>query len=92
MVRRNNEDALMLAVADQPVAAAVEGYGQNFQLYGNVSFFKFYLSLVISSTLYLQRKDLFKNENDKIVELFFHTLASHAFEIRQYVKAIDEVG
>ncbi|KAH7672359.1 Actinidain protein [Dioscorea alata] len=35
MVHRNNEDALMLAVADQPVAAAVEGYGQNFQLYGN---------------------------------------------------------
>ena len=47
MVRRNNENALKVAVADQPVSAAVEGYGQNFQLYGNVSFLLFpsYVSL-----------------------------------------------
>ncbi|KAJ0985316.1 hypothetical protein J5N97_003672 [Dioscorea zingiberensis] len=32
-VRRSNEYQLMMAVANQPVAAAVEGYGQNFQLY-----------------------------------------------------------
>lgn len=47
MARRNNENALKLAVADQPVAAAVEGYGQNFQLYGNVSFFLYKLMLSI---------------------------------------------
>ncbi|KAM0941075.1 putative actinidain [Dioscorea sansibarensis] len=41
MVRRNNENALKVAVADQPVSAAVEGYGQNFQLYGNGIFTKF---------------------------------------------------
>ncbi|KAM0941078.1 putative actinidain [Dioscorea sansibarensis] len=41
MVRRNNENALKLAVANQPVAAAVEGYGQHFQLYGNVNFIGF---------------------------------------------------
>ncbi|XP_039131991.1 zingipain-1-like [Dioscorea cayenensis subsp. rotundata] len=41
MVRRNNENALKVAVADQPVAAAVEGYGKNFQLYGNGIFTQF---------------------------------------------------
>ncbi|KAH7672361.1 Actinidain protein [Dioscorea alata] len=41
MARRNNENALKLAVADQPVAAAVEGYGQHFQLYGNGIFTKY---------------------------------------------------
>lgn len=36
MVAQSNEFALMQAVARQPIAVAVEGYGQDFQLYTKV--------------------------------------------------------